>query len=407
MNDKLDTYLNKPSELLFEWHDKETTAVGWLVINSLKNCAAGGGTRMRSGLSKEEVVSLAKVMELKFSVCGPPIGGAKSGINFDPSDPRKTEVLQRWFKAIKPFLKSYYGTGGDLNVDEVKDVFPITENLGIIHPQEGVLQGYFNYPDDKKQLILKQLDHGCKLPVKHPLYSVDIVGNFTVADMITGYGVAESVRHFYSIFKNSDLKGKTVLIQGWGNVASSAAFYLSQQGAIIKAIIDKDYGIYEENGMNLEEVRNLFLTKDGNKLSSSKMKKTEELENQIWNSKYDIFIPAAASRIVELSMVQKLIQHGLELISCGANVPFKENRIIYGDTSREIDSQIALIPDFIANSGMARTFAYLMKEGVTLDEKSIFEDVSELMKQSLLQIRGFTKESKNLMNNFLFVYLNN
>lgn len=75
-------------------------------------------------------------MEIKFSVCGPSIGGAKSGIDFDPWDPRKTEVLERWYKAIRPLLKFYYGTGGDLNVDEVKDVFPITETPEFIHRKE-------------------------------------------------------------------------------------------------------------------------------------------------------------------------------------------------------------------------------------------------------------------------------
>ena len=80
------------------------------MINSLRGGSAGGGTRMRKGLDKREVESLAKTMEVKFSVSGPPIGGAKSGINFDPSDPRKKGVLERWFAAVMPLLKSYYGT---------------------------------------------------------------------------------------------------------------------------------------------------------------------------------------------------------------------------------------------------------------------------------------------------------
>jgi hypothetical protein len=63
---------------------------------------------MRKGLDMNEVLSLAKTMEVKFSVSGPAIGGAKSGINFDPSDPRKKGVLQRWYKAVSPLLKSYY-----------------------------------------------------------------------------------------------------------------------------------------------------------------------------------------------------------------------------------------------------------------------------------------------------------
>ena len=76
---------------------------------------------MRIGVTKDEVLALAKTMEVKFTVAGPPIGGGKSGINFDPSDPKKKEVLERWY-AVKPLLKTYYGTGGDMNVDEVHEV---------------------------------------------------------------------------------------------------------------------------------------------------------------------------------------------------------------------------------------------------------------------------------------------
>ena len=90
---------------------------------------------MRLGLDKYEVQSLAKTMEVKFTVSGPEIGGAKSGINFDPKDPRKEGVLKRWYAAVYPILKNYYGTGGDLNIDEVHEVIPITERLGLWHPQ--------------------------------------------------------------------------------------------------------------------------------------------------------------------------------------------------------------------------------------------------------------------------------
>ena len=51
-----------------EWKDAETEAIGWVVINSLRGGAAGGGTRMRPGLDKREVESLAKTMEVKFTV---------------------------------------------------------------------------------------------------------------------------------------------------------------------------------------------------------------------------------------------------------------------------------------------------------------------------------------------------
>ena len=104
----LKIFENKRPEIVFEWKDSETEAEGWVVINSLRGGAAGGGTRMRAGLDKREVESLAKTMEVKFTVAGPPIGGAKSGINFDPKDPRKEGVLERWYAAITPLLKSCF-----------------------------------------------------------------------------------------------------------------------------------------------------------------------------------------------------------------------------------------------------------------------------------------------------------
>ena len=114
MKEKLKKFEHKKPEVVFEWNDEETGAEGWVVINSLRGGAAGGGTRMRKGLDKREVESLAKTMEIKFAIAGPAIGGAKSGINFDPADPRKKGVLERWYKAVMPLLKAYYGTGGDM-----------------------------------------------------------------------------------------------------------------------------------------------------------------------------------------------------------------------------------------------------------------------------------------------------
>ena len=150
MKDLLKKYEEKRPEIVFEWKDSETDAEGWVVINSLRGGAAGGGTRMRKGLDKREVESLAKTMEVKFTISVPARGGAKSGINFDPADPRKPDVLRRWFKAVMPLLKNYYGTGGDLNVDEIHEVIPITEDYGLWHPQEGVVNGHFNPRDNEK-----------------------------------------------------------------------------------------------------------------------------------------------------------------------------------------------------------------------------------------------------------------
>ena len=252
----LDQYENQKPEIVFEWKDSQTEAEGWVVINSLRGGAAGGGTRMRKGLTKYEVLSLAKTMEIKFTVCGPPIGGAKSGINFDPNDPRKSEVLKRWYKAVAPLLKNYYGTGGDLNIDEVEEVIPITEDCGVWHPQEGIFEGHYSPSSAEKINRIGQLRYGVKKRLNDINYTPSLNQDFMVADMITGFGVAESIKHYYNIW-DMEPENNRVLVQGWGNVGSSAAYYLAKSGFKIVGIIDKNGGIIDKNGFSFEEVKNI------------------------------------------------------------------------------------------------------------------------------------------------------
>lgn len=382
----LENFKNKKPEIVFEWNDSETNATGWIVINSLRGGAAGGGTRMRLGLSKDEVISLSKVMEVKFSVCGPNIGGAKSGINFDPNDPRRTDVLKRWYQAIIPILKTYYGTGGDLNVDELKDVIPITEDLGLWHPQEGIVNGHLKCNDGDKVNILGQLRYGCAKIVEDVDFVPSNSKKYAVADMITGYGVSESVKHFYDIFHQQNLEGKRVIIQGWGNVASAAGFYLSKQGAKIVGIIDRSGGVIKNEGFSFSEVEKMFLDKKNNQLIHNDLMSFEEVNARIWDVPCDIFIPGAASKIVTSEQASRLKNNGIKVISCGANVPFSDDNIFFGETANNLDSHISLVPDFIANCGMARVFAYLMQKDCEMTDKGIFFDVSMTIKNALKKI---------------------
>lgn len=403
----LSEYKSKKPEIVFEWCDAESEAVGWVVINSLRGGAAGGGTRLRKGLSKEEVISLAKTMEIKFSVAGPNIGGAKSGINFDPHDPRKNDVLKRWYKAVLPLLKHYYGTGGDLNVDELRDVVPITEDLGLWHPQEGIVNGHFQHATVGEHIrILGQLRHGVSKIVEDADYIPDSPKKYAVADMITGFGVAESVKHYYQIFRDEDLKGKKAIIQGWGNVASTAACYLALQGVQIVGIIDREGGLFSEKGFNLTEIKKLFTSKDKNKLVADNIIPFEQANELVWSLGAEIFVPGAASKLITRTQIDLLIQNGLEVIACGANVPFIDDDVFFGETAFYTDTKVSLIPDFIANCGMARTFAYLMQPNVELTDKAIFEDVSQTIKKALEETHKKSSSTTALSKVSLEIALN-
>ncbi len=393
MNSLIEIFEHAAPEIVFEWIDQESEARGWVVINSLRGGAAGGGTRMRKGLNKHEVTSLAKTMEIKFTISGPQIGGAKSGIDFDPLDPKKKEVLKRWYAAITPLLKSYYGTGGDLNIDEIHEVIPITRNLGLTHPQEGVVKGHFNLLEAQHITIIARLQSGVSKRVSDPIYIPSLGGTHLVSDLITGYGVAESVKHYYQIW-GGNIQGKRAIIQGWGNVGAAAGCYLNQLGVKIVAIIDHLGGFINNEGFDTAQIEN-FYQKKGQLHFLPDFIPNHQGIVAAWQCKADLFIPAAGSRMVEKQQMESLIENGLKLVSCGANVPFNDQEIFMGPILSEIDQKIAVVPDFIANCGMARVFAYLMDIKGEISDKLLFEDCSNTIKKALLEVY---KDSPNGLN---------
>ena len=396
---------DKKPEIVFEWNDSETEAQGWLVINSLRGGSAAGGTRMRVGVSRDEVLALAKTMEVKFTVSGPDIGGGKSGINFDPKDPRKTGVLKRWFKAAKPILKTYYGTGGDMNVDEVHEVIPFCKDEGILFPLEGIINGHLNLEGAEKIKIINQLSKGVPLEVTTKGLAPNISTKYCVGDLITGYGVCESVIHFYNIYGGT-IKGKRVIIQGWGNVAATAAYYLAQAGANIVGIIDKNGGLINKDGFSFDKISELLKNRKSNFLNDSEVQSFTTINKNIWKVGAEIFIPAAASRLVTDEQLDNMIKNNLEVISAGANVPFADKEIFFGPIAKKADDKISVIPDFISNCGMARTFSYLMEENIEMNDFAIFDAVSKTIKVALEKAYKLNNTKTNLAKTAFEIALN-
>ena len=226
-------------------------------------------------------------------------------------------------------------------------------------------------------------------------FTPDLSKKYTVADMITGYGVAEAIKHFYGIYGGS-VVGKKAIVQGFGNVGSAAAFYLAKMGAKVVGIIDRDGGVINENGFTFEEITELFRNKDGNKLVSDQMIPFAEINDKIWKMGAQIFAPCAASRIVSQDNVENMIASGLEVISCGANVPFADKEIFYGPIMEETDNKVSLIPDFISNCGMARVFAYFMEKKVQMTDEAIFNDASEIIGKAIQKTFDLNSSKTNI-----------
>jgi glutamate dehydrogenase/leucine dehydrogenase len=378
----LSKFENTRPEIVFEWKDTETEAEGWVVINSLRGGAASGATRMRKGLDKHEVELMAKTMEVRFTISGPPVGGAYSGINFNPADPRKSGVLERWYSAVGPMLKYYYGTSGDTNVSETDEIIPITERLGILHPQEGVFSGYYKSDESDKCIRINQLRQGMAKVITNERYTPSIEKNYTIEQMITGFGVAESVKAYYEIW-GGDLRKKRAVIQGWGNVGAAVGFYLTQMGVKVVGIVSHEGGLINQQGFSLEEIKALVTNKNGNKLVSKSMLPFFMVNQKIWDLEFEIFVPAATSRLIIKDQIDRMIASKIEIFPCAAHVPFFDPEIFLGPIGLYADEKFSVIPDFIANSGRARACTYLMEHPVPENDELIFNDISSAIRSAL------------------------
>lgn len=397
---QLKAFVNTQPEIVFQWKDTETEAVGWLVINSLRNGASGGGTRMRKGCTLEEITSLTKTMEIRFNVSGPPIGGAMSGIDFDPEDDRKTGVLTRWYQAILPMLRSYYGTSGELNVDEFSEVLPITHKLGIVHPQEGIVSGFMQPPVRKKKALLERLRQSNTLVLKGESFAGIPGLELRLADMAAGFGVAEAVQHYYRIW-DQPTHQKRVIIQGFGDVGGAAALTLAKQGYKIVGIIDKAGGMLEPKGIDLATLQDLYKHRRADRLPGDHIMSYNQLNMSIWSIGAEIFIPAADSGLVTKYQLDEMMENGLEVISCGANAPFNDPDLFLGDTGLYADNRVVVIPDFIANCGMARVFAYFMDASAPADEVAILQDISDTIGKALEKTHVLSPQGRGIWQHSL------
>jgi glutamate dehydrogenase/leucine dehydrogenase len=164
------------------------------------------------------------------------------------------------------------------------------------------------------------------------------------------------------------------------------AFYLSKMGAKIVGIIDVFGGVINEEGFSFDDICHFFLAKKSNTLVAEKLIPFDEINKIIWSLNTQIFAPCAASRLITQDQIDQLIDSGLEVISCGANVPFADKEIFFGSIMEHTDSKVSLIPDFISNCGMARVFAYFMERKVQMTDEAIFNDTSETIKKALEKV---------------------
>lgn len=202
-------------------------------------------------------------------------------------------------------------------------------------------------------------------------------------------GVASSVERYYQ--RAGDiLVGKKVIIEGFGNVGVGAACFLAKIGAKVVGIIDKQWYIFEEAGIDIVEM--LKLKRRGvTDLKNCTLREGEfEIESY---PNADIFIPAATSRTIDLQRIDMLKAIGVFIIASGANDPFA-----CIEDEKKADESFSVLPDFIANSGMARCYSYLMSRDCVVNEDAIMNSIVSCVHSAVDEVIDKTDSGKNLLN---------
>jgi len=324
-----------------------TGMVAHVVIDSFVGGIAGGGLRMSPSVTMDEVARLARTMSYKWAAMDIPFGGAKMGIVADPSSPQKGEMLAEFGRLLRPLLTTVLFTGPDMGTssDDLRAVFRETGTSTV-------------------EFVAKRLNR----PVEVAKLSLSSLGGPRFEKDITGWGVYVSTREAISAC-GQNLEGKRVSIQGFGTVGKSTARFLHEAGAKVVCVSDERGAIYSEAGLEIPEL--IGSTDERGIVDRTKLEsEVELLDGERWlDVDADVLIPAAVADAINLDNYERV---KAKLIVEAANIPIPNE---VEDTLN--DRNVLIVPDFIANAGLACGFGLVMTGEASPGKDDIFEKVGE------------------------------
>jgi len=317
--------LNTEPELVIEYTDPFEGFKGWLVIDCMAHTLCAGGLRVQKGLTCDTIRCLAANMTLKMRIAGIRADGAKSGIDYDPASPGKEEALFRFIRAIKPYILERYSMGPDMNTS-MPELDAICARLGISSIKTAVAGAQNLDADAFKQRIALLREQA---------------GPAALGRLRAGIGLAAAAQAALE-FQGIPLSRGTVVIQGFGCLAASAAHFLDRAGIKIIGIADREKSLISTDGTSLAIPSLLSSCVDGiipDNAPNGRYGKREE----IYDLSCDIFIPAAVEKTVHEHNARTM-QVGA--IVCGANLA------VLPEAEQTLYKRgILLIPDMIAGCG--------------------------------------------------------
>nr|WP_240969127.1 Glu/Leu/Phe/Val dehydrogenase dimerization domain-containing protein [Streptomyces sp. HNM0575] len=312
------------------WRDSQTSARGFVVIDQLVTGIATGGLRMRPGCTIGEVAELAREMTLKMGAYGIHVGGAKGGIDFDPTDPRAEEVRGRFLEGVRPLLERFWVTAGDLGTQQ--------EQLDQAFARVGIGETSFHAAvvrSDDEAEVRSRIQQAFNTRTEGLLLS----------ELVGGYGVAEAA---LAALEHRDIPAATAsaVVQGFGAMGGSTALYLEHAGVKIVGITDAQ-GMILNTSRGLDVELLLSARSTGGVIDRSVLREDDvERPGDEWlDQDVDVLVPAAVGHTITEDNCDRI--RGRFVVEA-ANVPTTPEA-----EQRLLERGVVVVPDFIANTGAA------------------------------------------------------
>lgn len=325
-----------------------------------------GGLRFHPAADLDSIKALAFWMTFKASLAGLPYGGAKGGIQMDPKNYSKAE-LERITRRFTYALGENIGPEYDIPAPD------INTNA---QTMAWILDAYVSTKSPSER------SKNLHIVTGKPIGSGGLEGR----DRATGFGVYLNIKYWYEL-KNETLKGKTFIVQGFGNVGYWTAYFLEKEGAKLIGVQDVYGSIANKEGISVE---NLFThIKETESIVGFKGAEVIEKDN-FFALDCDICIPAALGNQITTDNVNDI---KATLIAEGANGPISVDaeKIL-------LEKGITIIPDILCNSGgvMGSYLEWLQNRNSEIWElDEILEKLSKRMKDVFTRVIK-TSEEKNL-----------
>ena len=307
------------------------TFIGWRAVHSDHRLPAKGGIRFATTVNQDEVEALAALMSYKCALVDVPFGGSKGGLLIDPKKYERNEMekITRRF-AYELIQKDYISSSTNV---------PAPDMGTGQREMAWIVSTYASHrPGD--------INHLACVTGK-PVTMGGIQGRVEATGRGVVFGLREFFRHPEDV-KNANLEGnsledKTVIIQGLGNVGYYTASILQDEDrAKIIAILEWDGGLYDPNGIDVQDVHQYKIDNKGGVKGYTKAQYFED-GKVLLEKECDILIPAAMEAVINLTNARNI---QAKVIAEAANGP-----VTFAAETLLKEKGTVIIPDVYLNAG--------------------------------------------------------